>query len=398
MKHEIWQLKPDESGLEVSLAIENVIQNLALQINKNEFSEKIISLAFFIDSGKKEFNVQRRLIISRLKDVFKNPPAFSIIGQPPASNEKVLLEVNVISMSSAEATIQYGKVNDEISYTKVETNDFCEVYYSGLTVSDENKSIYDKIFDSFAILETALLEQGLGMNNIVRQWNYLENIIEEKLCDDGILQNYQSLNNIRHTFYSKYKFCNGYPSATGIGMNSGGFILECIAVKEKHDLQIMPVQNPAQISAYDYSNKVLIGSQMHALSTPKFERAKLYAFELNCYELFISGTAAIHSEGSLAKENSEEQTIITLENIDTLFNSASERLNKFNKRVIDHSLSYLRVYIKRRDDFIKVKAICDKYAGSTKPVYLIADICRDELLVEIEGLINIRTDDMASAE
>jgi enamine deaminase RidA (YjgF/YER057c/UK114 family) len=391
MKHEIWPLRADRDGLEISLAIENVIQNLMLLSKKSEFKGKIISLTFFIDSDKKLFNTHRNHIISRLKDVFKIPPAFSIIGQPPAPDENIRLDVNILLPSAIQTIVKYEAISDDISYTQVETDAFCEYYFSGITLADDAKSIQERIFGSFQLLERILVELDLGMDDIVRQWNYLEDIIELGACDEGMQQNYQSLNNIRHTFYSRYVFNNGYPAATGIGMNSGGFVLECIAIKARKDIQIIPIKNPVQISAYDYSDNVLVGSKIQGLSTPKFERAKLYTRVGNQFDLLISGTAAIQKEKSLAGNDVDEQTKITLENIDKLLTSASLLLIEGNKKIIQTSLSYLRVYIKRKEDFIKVKSICDRYAGLIKPVYLFADICRDELLVEIEGIYNLIT-------
>jgi enamine deaminase RidA (YjgF/YER057c/UK114 family) len=389
MKHEIWQLGPDDRRFEISQAIENVILKLDKQKKNNEIQGEIVCLTFFVDTDKKEFYNVRRQIISKLKDIFKNPPAYSIIAQPPASGESLLLDIDLILSHGNEISMQYIAVDNEISYTKIETSTYCEYYFSGITVTDPKKSIEDKITDSYVIMDKVLNAEGLGMDNIIRQWNYLEDIIEIKSSVKGVRQNYQVLNNIRHEFYNKYSFSKGYPAATGIGMNSGGFVIECIAIKEKSDLHITPIKNPGQVSAYEYSSNVLVGSKIQPLLTPKFERAKLCSREKDQYELFISGTAAIHNEQSLAKGSVVEQTVITLDNIEKLIESGSHTINRLNKAIVGTSLYYLRVYIKYKDDYLKVKEICDKYASTVKPVYLIGDICRDELLIEIEGIINI---------
>ena len=46
----------------------------------------------------------------------------------------------------------------------------------------------------------------------------------------------------------------------------------------------------------------------------------------------------------------------------------------------------MRVYIKRGEDFSRCKAVCEGRFGQTPTVYAIADVCREELLVEIEAL------------
>jgi len=51
-----------------------------------------------------------------------------------------------------------------------------------------------------------------------------------------------------------------------------------------------------------------------------------------------------------------------------------------------HDLAKLRVYLKRREDFPKCKAICKRRFGPVPVIYALADVCRPELLVEIEGV------------
>jgi hypothetical protein len=42
--------------------------------------------------------------------------------------------------------------------------------------------------------------------------------------------------------------------------------------------------------------------------------------------------------------------------------------------------------LKRAQDFAKCRAICERRFGAVPAIYAIADICRPELLVEIEGV------------
>jgi len=46
----------------------------------------------------------------------------------------------------------------------------------------------------------------------------------------------------------------------------------------------------------------------------------------------------------------------------------------------------LRVYVKYKKDIPPVKDVCHKYFPELPIVYVVADICRPELLVEIEGV------------
>jgi hypothetical protein len=50
------------------------------------------------------------------------------------------------------------------------------------------------------------------------------------------------------------------------------------------------------------------------------------------------------------------------------------------------NLGAMRVYLKRQQDYPVVRQICEDRMGKIPVVYAVADICRPELLVEIEGV------------
>ena len=49
----------------------------------------------------------------------------------------------------------------------------------------------------------------------------------------------------------------------------------------------------------------------------------------------------------------------------------------------------LRVYVKYKNDIQEVKNICERYFPNLQILYVVADICRPELLVEIEGVAEL---------
>ncbi|MEA1951543.1 MAG: dioxygenase, partial [Planctomycetota bacterium] len=49
-------------------------------------------------------------------------------------------------------------------------------------------------------------------------------------------------------------------------------------------------------------------------------------------------------------------------------------------------LAIVRVYIKRKEDYDRVKSVCEARLGELPAIYAVADVCRPELLVEIEGM------------
>jgi enamine deaminase RidA (YjgF/YER057c/UK114 family) len=49
-------------------------------------------------------------------------------------------------------------------------------------------------------------------------------------------------------------------------------------------------------------------------------------------------------------------------------------------------LAKVRVYVKRAADYAACRAVCERRLGNIPAVYVVADVCRPELLVEIEGV------------
>jgi hypothetical protein len=49
-------------------------------------------------------------------------------------------------------------------------------------------------------------------------------------------------------------------------------------------------------------------------------------------------------------------------------------------------MALLRVYIKRQEDYAKTRAVCEARLDELPTIYAVADVCRPELLVEIEGI------------
>ncbi len=66
----------------------------------------------------------------------------------------------------------------------------------------------------------------------------------------------------------------------------------------------------------------------------------------------------------------------------TLFKEFSEI---GNDRYASSSLRTCTVYVKNRDDYSAIKKVFENYYGKLPVVYILADICRHDLLVEIEG-------------
>ncbi|MBQ2127342.1 MAG: hypothetical protein II198_06750, partial [Bacteroidaceae bacterium] len=109
------------------------------------------------------------------------------------------------------------------------------------------------------------------------------------------------------------------------------------------------------------------------------ERARLLADRV-----LISGTAAIKGERSNYSTDAVEQAAETMEIMDRL-------TSKENIPVENCGSQYdlLRVYVKRENDIPAVSDYMQNHYPAAQKHYLVADVCRPELLIEIEGVAHI---------
>ncbi|MFN8206609.1 MAG: hypothetical protein U0T82_04285 [Bacteroidales bacterium] len=243
----------------------------------------------------------------------------------------------------------------------------------------------DECIQAFSGIEEALSSEGMGFQDILRQWNYIEQITGVEKVSQSDNQHYQIFNDVRSDFYRRASFTNGYPAATGIGTDFGGISIEIMACRFQQDDRMIPVKSPVQKDAYSYTRDVLAlnTSLPENRTTPKFERAKVWQFSGGSL-IFISGTAAIKGQDS-DRQSAAHQTQMTIENILQLISPANLLHNGVSSQS-QPKLRQLRIYVKYRDDLPQVKEVCTRYFPDIPSVYVQADVCRPELLVEIEGV------------
>ncbi len=312
--------------------------------------------------------------------------ATSIVAQSPVPGSEVVLEL-ICTRASEHHSIAYKRAGD-IPYTVVDYGHFKAVHCAGL-MGDPGDSITMAANKAFESGLNILRQEGLSIHHIIRQWNYIEDIACVKE-EGGTHQNYQEFNDVRTHYYEMGTFRNGYPAATGIGMNAGGVIIDFIALSESNHVAVSPIRNPGQVDAHRYSEKVLMGTDPNK-STPKFERAKLVSFAGNHY-FYVSGTASILGEKTMYPGDVSKQTLTTIENIQRLFSKENQENLGIRFDVEKIRFSHLRVYVKHKEDVHLVSQICEEKLHSSSYLYLESDVCRDELLVEIEGVFTIHSD------
>lgn len=164
------------------------------------------------------------------------------------------------------------------------------------------------------------------------------------------------------------------PAATAIGSRDGRRVLQVywLAAREPG----VPLENPRQVSAYRYPRD-------YGPQSPSFARALLPP-SLQV-PLLLSGTASIVGHASQHADSLRAQLDETLTNLDSLL--AAARVHEPALPAHFDASSRLKVYVRDADDAAAVAAQLDARLGGRVPYLMLqADVCRRELLVEIEGM------------
>jgi enamine deaminase RidA (YjgF/YER057c/UK114 family) len=228
------------------------------------------------------------------------------------------------------------------------------------SIQRASQAAYTSIFDAI---------DRTGFTNLVRCWNYFPRINE---CEDGI-ERYRQFNIGRQDAFDGAHRTSlaKAPSACALGTPEGKLIVHFLASK----LEPQAIENPRQVSAYHYPNQ-------YGPRSPTFSRATLLTLPA-AEALFISGTASIVGHASVHVGDVAAQAAETLRNLDAVVEQANLRAH--GGRFSTASLC-LRVFLRHANDREAVEAVLGETLGNRADVtWLQADICRADLLVEIDG-------------
>lgn len=207
--------------------------------------------------------------------------------------------------------------------------------------------------------------------HLVRIWNYLPQINAQA---DGE-ERYRHFNAARQMAFRKCgrATMGTVPAASALGTPAGSPLsIYFLAARSAPRM----IENPRQTSAYHYPPKF-------GRHSPVFSRACVWG-DPGRGKLFISGTASIVGHESIHCGNVEAQTRETLVNINALVDEANRIVGA--QRYSTHELM-LKVYVRNASDLPAVKGAVAEVLGTVPVmVFLQADVCREDLLVEIEAV------------
>ena len=235
------------------------------------------------------------------------------------------------------------------------------------TVPERGRSaLQQAAFDSYARIFRLLDAQGLP--HLWRLWNYMADINGES---DG-LERYRQFNMGRgDAFEAGARSVVGrVPAACALGVASGPLTVAFLAGATP----IVPVENPRQVSAFLYPDR-------YGPRSPTFSRAAL-VHPPGQEILFVSGTASIVGHETVHPGDVRAQTAESLDNIEAVLAEASGRAHTGPFALSDLGL---RAYVRHPVDLVAVREMVAQRLGDAPVAYVQADVCRADLLVEIEG-------------
>lgn len=215
----------------------------------------------------------------------------------------------------------------------------------------------------FRLLDTQKLP------HLWRIWNYMSDINAET---HG-LERYRQFNIGRqNAFIAHHRSATGnMPAACALGLASGPLSIAFLAGA----MPAVPIENPRQVSACDYPAE-------YGPRAPIFSRAAL-VHPPGQEILFISGTASIVGYRTIHPDDVAGQCREALGNIAAVVAEAN-RAARSRPFALDE-LVY-RVYVRRAADFPVIRDTLASSVGGADVLYVQADICRADLLLEIEAM------------
>jgi len=257
------------------------------------------------------------------------------------------------------------------SVRRYQAGSFCaavsgDVLFGSISMAEVSDSLLDYTTE-MAYRDILRHTHGLGFTHLWRMWNYFPRINEEQ---HG-LERYRRFCIGRHQALADTlsDFPGSLPAGTAVGTRSGPLQIYFLAGGHP----VTHLGNPRQVDAFNYPKH-------YGPRSPSFARATLCRSEASV-QLFIAGTASVVGHESQHQGLPDRQARETLTNLHTII----DRADCFE----DDPQSLFKVYVRNPEHLEAVRRTLDDspLTHSSRLLFLQGDLCRKELLVEIEGLV-----------
>lgn len=210
-----------------------------------------------------------------------------------------------------------------------------------------------------------------GCRQLLRAWNYLPAINE----GDGDAERYRRFCLGRAAALEKAGYGEGELCAgTAIGSDEPLLRIYLLCAP----LPGINIENPRQVSAYQYPRQ-------YGPRSPSFARATTVAGVYDSILLMISGTASVVGHRSLHVGDIDGQLEELIRNLETLLSESALKLGRPGLAAFNQT-SLLRVYVRHAEHWPVIERRLRERWPGIHLAGLRGDICRSDLLVEIEAV------------
>jgi chorismate lyase/3-hydroxybenzoate synthase len=231
-------------------------------------------------------------------------------------------------------------------------------------------------FDIYGRLLRGMAHEGYP--HILRVWNYVPHIHETSAGIDRYMLFCKGRAEAFAAHYGQ-DFSNSLSAASAVGCPGDALVVHMLASREPG----CPIENPRQVAAHRYPER-------YGPKSPSFARGTVTGPSW-AGTVFVSGTASIVGHESLFPGDPARQTEETMRNIEAVLDEGSV---PGQGGQLGARLESLRVYVRFPEHQEVIRAAVLASTGQAVPTaWLQAEVCREELLVEIEaiGLARNRT-------
>jgi chorismate lyase/3-hydroxybenzoate synthase len=243
-------------------------------------------------------------------------------------------------------------LGDGLAIERWESND--EVMF-GSAIADETLPLADASRELYARVIADVRKAGFPY--FVRMWNYVGGINQ----DERGVERYKLFCAGRHDAFVEagYHHDVDLPAASAVGMPGSGLIACFLAAREPG----MQVENPRQVAAYNYPPE-------YGVKSPSFSRATVWKDTV-----FVSGTSSVIGHATVHHGDVLAQLDETLRNIDVVLAQTGRTLA---------DVVTAKTYVRNPSDYEAIaRHLGPVFANN---IYVEADICRADLLLEIEAV------------
>ncbi len=235
--------------------------------------------------------------------------------------------------------------------------------------------VAEKLVEQSQALYEHVLRLGAG-REFYRIWNYVPRINES---DTRGLENYRAFCLGRaQAFESVWGagFERRLPAGSAVGGPEGELVILFVAGQAA----VQHFENPDQVPAYEYPVE-------HGPRSPSFARATVVGDRAQPRAVFVSGTAAIKGHHSITDGGLSGQIACTLDNLKLI--SRASGLGDDLGAGAGAWQRHFKIYLRRAEDLAATEAALKTHLlrPGDRPTYLLSDICRRELDVEIEATL-----------